>query len=406
MSRAAATLSWVDLTCDDRDKVRQVLDLFNEQGTVDELGLGSLRDMLSDALFPGTSSLHTRLRYFLFIPWIYREIESWGPGYDVAETAREDELSLIDALDESGDRDGLIGIQARHTLARLPSTVYWAGLVRWGIFMPQRSQAWYHKNIDRLAGNHPALNPVDDPGIMDEREWTWHPRLPKAPDGMPEEGSFQLTSEEAEFLRGRIAERCGDTLLDWLAHEGSVEPATELWEDPDALRAGPEISKVFQLARRFSLHVEGAPLLYNLMLAEKRHQLEGNERDLELIESYRTELQEWAARELAEAPFEPANLWSFAASRTARQVPAQQRNFVETWSHQVTAIGADQVAGDLYLRRLITTREQDLKSPRRARLINSGRLLDWRGRVGVGRMNFRWPKVRQLLIDLHRGLQG
>jgi hypothetical protein len=53
-----ASLSWLDLTAADRDKVRRVLDLFSEQGTVDEIGLGSLRDTISNALFPGTSVLH------------------------------------------------------------------------------------------------------------------------------------------------------------------------------------------------------------------------------------------------------------------------------------------------------------------------------------------------------------
>ena len=47
------TLTWIDLTASDRDKMRRVLDLFNEQGTLDEMGLGSLRDTVSDALFPG-----------------------------------------------------------------------------------------------------------------------------------------------------------------------------------------------------------------------------------------------------------------------------------------------------------------------------------------------------------------
>ena len=49
----AATLTWLDLTASDRDRMRQVLDLFKEQGTVDEMGLGRLRDALSEALFPG-----------------------------------------------------------------------------------------------------------------------------------------------------------------------------------------------------------------------------------------------------------------------------------------------------------------------------------------------------------------
>ena len=63
-------LIWLDSTASDRDRMRRVLDLFKEQGTVDEMGLGSLRDILSDALFPGASYIRTRLRYVLFIPWI------------------------------------------------------------------------------------------------------------------------------------------------------------------------------------------------------------------------------------------------------------------------------------------------------------------------------------------------
>ena len=109
----AAQLTWLDLTATDRDKVRQVLTLFSEQGTVDELGLGSLRDMLSNTLFPGLSVLHTRLRYVLFIPWVYQQVEALGPGHDPAQAGRERELQLIEALAASDDTRGIIGIMAR-----------------------------------------------------------------------------------------------------------------------------------------------------------------------------------------------------------------------------------------------------------------------------------------------------
>jgi len=56
-----ASLAWLDLTAGARDKVRRVLDLFNERGTVDELGLGSVRDTISNALS---------------IRWVYWEIGS------------------------------------------------------------------------------------------------------------------------------------------------------------------------------------------------------------------------------------------------------------------------------------------------------------------------------------------
>ncbi len=49
--------------------------LFRERETRDELGLGAIRDSIADHLFPGTSTIQMRLRYMLFIPWLYRDLE-------------------------------------------------------------------------------------------------------------------------------------------------------------------------------------------------------------------------------------------------------------------------------------------------------------------------------------------
>ena len=134
-----ATLTWLDLTASDRDKMRRVLDLFKEQGTLDEMGLGSLRDALSDALFPGTSYIQTRLRYVLFIPWIYRRLEARKVrSSDVERAARAAEVDLIGRLEQNEDAKGVIGVVARGSLVRLPSSLYWSALTRWGIFQPQQ----------------------------------------------------------------------------------------------------------------------------------------------------------------------------------------------------------------------------------------------------------------------------
>src|SRR5690606_11045627 len=250
-------------------------DLFKEQGTVDELGLGSLRDALANALFPGTSVLHTRLRYILFIPWLYRQIESDGTGQDIAREGRRLETLLIASLSSSDDQDGIIGRIARESLARLASNVYWAALVQWGVFMPGQSQAWYHTHFDSLLRRGKAHQRADDPGVIWTHEPTWHPRLPPAPKSFPEEASFALTRDEADFVQGRIEERCPRTLLAWLAREASANLADALWAEPAALDASDAITAIVELARRFSLHVEGAPLLYNLLLAELRHAMHG-----------------------------------------------------------------------------------------------------------------------------------
>ena len=189
-------------------------------------------------------------------------------------------------------------------------------------------------------------------------------------------------------------------MLGWLARKGSDAPAEHFWDDPDAGRAPPEIRATVELARRFSLHVQGIPLLYNLLLAERRHTDHGGDR--ELIDRYRAELAEWSASEAKKDAYEPHVLWDLAAHHGGR-LPDPQRRFVEAWSKRITEKGPDVVADDDGLRKLVEQRERQLKGAR-ARLVNPNRLLDWNGSVGVGRMDFRWVRVRQLLIDLHRGL--
>ncbi len=395
------TLTWLDLTAGDRDRMRRVLDLFSEQGTLDEMGLGSLRDALSDALFPGTSYIQTRLRYVLFVPWIYQRLEQrLVDGRNVTQAARRSEVELIPRLERSSDAEGVIGVLARGSLVRLPSSVYWSSLARWGIFQHQQSQGWYLANFATLAdGNQVAR--ADDPGVVGSRQPNWHPRLPRAPDSFPGEASFALTEEEADFLRGRLEERCAGTLLAWLALNGSDTPAASVWDDPDAQSAPAEIRSTVELARRFSLHVEGIPLLYNLVLAEHRQGTFGTD-ETETIDQYRARLTEWIDREASESPYEPDVLWELVA-RNGVRLPSPQRLFIERWSQRVAELDAGAVSDDALLKKLVSDRELHLKGAR-ARFANPNRLVDWRPGTGVGRMDFRWVRVRQLLIDLHRGI--
>lgn len=395
-----STLTWLDLTANDRDRMRGVLDLFNEQGTVDEMGLGTLRNAMGDALFPGTSTLLTRLRYALFIPWIYRLLESRRvDASSVSARLREAEIDLIQRLTYSEDAEGVIGVRAGASLSRRASSVYWGTLVRWGIFQHQRSQGWYHDHFDRLAYGCEIETSADDPGVNQLHQPNWHRRLPEPPHDFPWTTSFFLSRSEAEFLQGRLEERCAGTLLAWLAREGTDAPADGyFWDDSAATRAGPELRQLIEIARRFSLHVEGMPLLYNVLLAERRYADDG-----EKVEPFRSELAEWAGRESEERAFEPRELWDFAVSRRLR-VPSGQRDFIEGWSARTAEIGSLNVVDDDHLRTMIELRERRLKGPR-ARLTNPARLLDWNGyRVGVGRMDFRWHRVRRLVGDLHQGL--
>ena len=396
-------LTWLDLTATDRDEMRRVLALFKE-GTVDELGLGTLRDAFASVLFPGVTSIQTRLRYVLFVPWIYRRLEDNGTSSDkVATKARKAEVALIDALAESDDW-GVIGIQARNDLQRLPSSVYWRCCVTWGIFMHGKGQSWYHNHFDGLRDAARSVSRSDDPGVAYGGQPNWHPRLPRPPDHFPEGMEFALSSEEADFVRGRIDERCAGSMLSWLAAHPKAERPDSLWNDPDAMRAGGDLAHTVELARRFSLHVEGLPLLYNLMLAEKKHSVFNDDDDdtESWVEGYTKEWNDWTQRESQETPFDSGVLWDWLAKRNFYPSPTQ-RLLVNRWTRRVAERELPTAKHDRELRQLIEKCERKLKGSR-ARLANPKRLMRWKGRSGVGRMHFNWPVASQMLIDLHQGL--
>jgi Family of unknown function (DUF6361) len=88
-----STFVWLDYSERERRKMLDVVDLFREHDTRDELGIGSVRDAFADLLFPGTSTIMTRARYFLLVPWTYQKLEKQKiASAEISGKARRAEL--------------------------------------------------------------------------------------------------------------------------------------------------------------------------------------------------------------------------------------------------------------------------------------------------------------------------
>ena len=68
-------LGWIDFSKSEREKILNVLDLLTEQGVLDELGIAPIRDGYADLFFPGTSTIQTRAKYFLIVPYALKDLE-------------------------------------------------------------------------------------------------------------------------------------------------------------------------------------------------------------------------------------------------------------------------------------------------------------------------------------------
>ena len=109
---------WLDYSERERRKMLDIVDLFREHDTRDELGIGSVRDTFADLFFPGTSTIMTRARYFLLVPWTYRRLEKQRIRSDqIAERARRAEIDLVEAIERSDDNDGNIAAAEQCLLA-------------------------------------------------------------------------------------------------------------------------------------------------------------------------------------------------------------------------------------------------------------------------------------------------
>ena len=79
-----SSFTWLDYSEHERRRALDVISLFKYQDTRDELGLASIRDAFAECFFPGTTTIQTRARYFLFVPWLCLELERKGVSSDKA----------------------------------------------------------------------------------------------------------------------------------------------------------------------------------------------------------------------------------------------------------------------------------------------------------------------------------
>ena len=402
----AGFIGWLDYSEAERRQVHELLQMFNDKGTVDDLGIGTLRDAISNRLFPGTSVIQTRARYFLFIPWIFQRAES-RHRVNLLDKAEGMERWLISALLKSEDQEGLIGRQAGKDVKTLPSAIYWTGLAAYDIFQQAPlTRAQY----SRAARNGRARSDQEDE-LADRSNSFWRPGIPDPPDGFFDFSSaeFALTREEAEWLSERVLSteaRRGPNLLGDFVGElrrGAGVPTGAFWSGPLPSPSTPETRQLVGHARHFSLAMHGASLLYNLMLAEERN--DEHRGDLEYAARLRSDLDEWAQAALAAGT--PA--WASDADSfwvlidSSARVPAMTRRFVQDWCRIIATGALGAVVDNGEARQLIRSREQRHKVAQ-ARFGNPARLRAWQGQSGTAPLEFRWSQVRRFLNDLAGGL--
>jgi hypothetical protein len=395
---------WVDFAEEDRRKMLDAIHLFRERDTRDELGIGTIRDSFSDYFFPGTSTVQTKARYMLFIPWIYLDLERKRiSSSEIAEKARSREIRLIFSLLEGGEKEGVIGSDAKKRLKRLPSNIYWTGLGSWGIRMFNGSQDEYHRYLDKYYIRHLRGygREIDDEYRASSKMPNWHPGLPEPPENIMKIAFLSLTFEEALYLRDRIFTRHPNSLLAAFIRKRSLYRVRFPWEHTAIESLSANLQYDLCHARNFSEVIHGASLLYNLMLSEAI-------KKEEWIEDYKGRLDDWTMilntrfRELRDWYMNIIKFWKFKALKDAN-IPPQTKRFVNRWLEFVFIYpGLKNLTENDSVRSFIISREVLLKG-NRARLRNKRALELWEGESGTAQLSYRWATASSFISDIIKG---
>lgn len=276
-------LGWVDFSDNDRKKVLEVIHLLSEKGAVDELGFGIIRDGFADYFFPGTSTVQTRAKYYLLVPYILKDAVNKDKPERYLDTT---EKNVAVEMFNKNMKDGLIGadsIAAGKWVVRAPSDIYWNGIKKLGIFKQDISINQYFLEYEKLkklkkntSGN--TFN-KDEEGEHDDSDAGsegstnfWN--LPTYKDNWRDNLKLNLTSREAAFLRKRILNvktKTGkQTLYSYILSNNikldNYDSFEELSEDIKK-SVHPELCEMLDLADSFNKLAMIAKCRYNILIS-------------------------------------------------------------------------------------------------------------------------------------------
>lgn len=392
-------LGWIDFSKEDRQKALDVINLLSEQGAVDELGIGIVRDAFANYFFPGTSTIQTRAKYFLIVPYILRDAIDGRYGKDVNRILRaidaEEKECGIKLLEANPKAEGVIGTRVlpKGWVARKPSDIYWNGIRTYGIFCnyglsipeyvslavklnTQKSSAKLGNRNDEAEENEKDDSDAGD--IMNVSFWN----LPIYHDNWRDNLTIELTNEEAFYLDKQIQKGAKGTLLEYVLknridmnkYEDFVSMAAELSE-----KVEEKLAYMMKLACEFNNLVYMARVRFNVMLSEEENEVAVSEWD-----RLKPQVKRRANVDLS-AVFNKLELHN----------PGTYL-FLSKLQEAFKALEID--AAD----ELIKIRERQLKGINRAKL-NRTKEFDHSKWVGGGELDYRFSNARRIINDIYSG---
>ena len=283
-------LGWIDFSEKDRRKAIDIIHLLQEQGAIDELGIGSVRDGFANVFFPGSSTVQTRAKYFFIVPYAIKSCcdnPRYHNVFEVRKALDDMERSCALAMKDLPDHDGVIGsdVLPQKWVVRRPSSIYWNGIKTFGLLTNKYMSIdeCIKESIDR-RGRNKVSNWMEDgeENEQDDRDAghealrpLWN--LPPFAKNWMETLNVSLNRDEAKVLRNAISGLDGslykyviDNNLDLTKFTSTAEAFRALYlEQKDAVPM--VLGRMMQMAVWTDTLIYLCRILFNRNLSEDRN---------------------------------------------------------------------------------------------------------------------------------------
>ena len=164
-------LGYINFSQEEKNNLYKVIQSIRDHHAIDELGIGRIRDALSNKMFPGMSTLHNRAKYFAVLPYLYYHAEKgrYNSVREVRQRVLDLEIKLTRQLVEGcksldpRENYGITGSkmieQAERNSSKYvkydPSYIYWGGLVTYELVKTDGNVYQLIYERSRKAQDHP-----------------------------------------------------------------------------------------------------------------------------------------------------------------------------------------------------------------------------------------------------------
>ena len=283
-------LGFVHFSTEERKRVFNALERLRDKGSIDELGIGRVRDAFADMMFPGISTLQHHAKYFAVLPHLYNEVLQGhyrGPR-EVKEKVIELEIKLTRSLVEGSPENtgGITGSKfvkagSSKYVKYDPSYIYWTGLVAFGIM--KESGALYNMLYDYSCHDKPIKyrgkeSEESQDGGLDDLGPDGYKAFFSCPHtcfNINKPMDISLTEGESRFIKNRIltSDATKNSLLAYFLMHDEIECPKNAGEDDflsfdSSLIDNHGLRKQFDLARKFSRFIRPMHIRYNYIFAD------------------------------------------------------------------------------------------------------------------------------------------